>query len=45
MKKLGITVLLAASMAVFGLAAPASAAAVDSNEIAKPMVGIWPNPR
>ncbi|MET4059071.1 hypothetical protein ABIB35_000600 [Arthrobacter sp. UYP6] len=45
MKKLGITVLLAASMAFFGVAAPASAAAMDSSDIVKPLVGIWPNPR
>ena len=44
MKKFGISVLLAASMAAFSVAAPA-AAAVNTQNIVKPLVGIWPNPR
>lgn len=44
MKKFGITVLLAASMAAFSVAAPAAAAAGDATVI-KPLVNVWPNPR
>ncbi|WP_341393898.1 hypothetical protein [Arthrobacter sp. G119Y2] len=44
MKKFGITVLLAASMAAVSVAAPA-AAAVDNAPVMKPLVNVWPNPR
>lgn len=44
-KKLGASLLLAAAIATFGVAAPASAvtAADNGGTIVKPLIGYWPN--